>query len=94
MVLFDIPDIRLFWSSDKRFHQQFELPPSAFTKDGDVNITNIKFKPFSKFPECYKDVAFWLPETGYHENHFYEIVRDIAGNFYSFLELIFFFHFL
>lgn len=49
MVLFSIPDIRLFWSLDVRFLSQFS---------GD-KIT--KFAPFSKFPLCYKDVSFWLP---------------------------------
>jgi hypothetical protein len=43
MVLFDIPDIRLFWSNDDRFLKQF--------KRGDMNA---KFKSFSKFPPCYK----------------------------------------
>ena len=55
MVLFDIPDIRLFWSEDSRFNEQF--------RPGEVT----KFKPFSKYPPCYKDVTFWKPEN-FHEN--------------------------
>jgi phenylalanyl-tRNA synthetase alpha chain len=49
MLLFNIPDIRLFWSRDERFLGQF--------RNGGV----VRFVPFSKFPECYKDVSFWLP---------------------------------
>lgn len=48
MLLFGIPDIRLFWSEDQRFLNQF--------KKGTVT----EFKPFSKFPTCFKDVAFWI----------------------------------
>lgn len=48
MLLFGIPDIRLFWSSDPRFLKQFSRG----------KIT--QFEPFSKFPACYKDIAFWI----------------------------------
>src|SRR5271156_3346761 len=48
MLLFGIPDIRLFWSQDERFLSQF--------KEGTIT----KYEPFSKYPECYKDVAFWI----------------------------------
>ena len=48
MLLFGIPDIRLFWSEDQRFLNQF--------KKGTVT----EFKPFSRFPTCFKDVAFWI----------------------------------
>ena len=64
MVLFDIPDIRLFWSEDARFTSQF------------VNGKITKFLPYSKFPMCYKDVSFWLPpaETrAVHPNDVYEV---------------------
>ncbi|CAH0480498.1 unnamed protein product [Peronospora belbahrii] len=67
MVLFDIPDIRLFWSQDKRFLSQF--------KDGQIT----KFKPYSKYPACFKDVSFWH-DADFHENNLCEVVRDIAGD--------------
>ncbi|KAL2926574.1 Phenylalanine--tRNA ligase chloroplastic/mitochondrial [Bienertia sinuspersici] len=63
MVLFDIPDIRLFWSNDERFTSQF--------KKGQLGI---KFKPFSKFPPCYKDMSFWINES-FTENNLCEVVR-------------------
>ena len=61
MVLFSIPDIRLFWTKDERFTSQF--------KAGKIT----KFQPYSKFPFCYKDVSFWLPESGLHPNDVYEV---------------------
>lgn len=75
MVLFGVPDIRLFWSRDPRFLNQFS--------PGTVS----RFKSFSKFPECYKDVAFWVNDTGvsaagggqlsaFHENDLMELLRE------------------
>jgi phenylalanyl-tRNA synthetase alpha chain len=75
MVLFDIPDIRLFWSTDERFISQF--------KDGQIT----KFKPYSKFPVCYKDVSFWHGDD-FHENNLCEIVRDVAGDMVEKVELV------
>jgi phenylalanyl-tRNA synthetase alpha chain len=49
MLLYSIPDIRLFWSRDTRFLCQFsEAEPIK------------RFVPFSKYPACFKDVSFWL----------------------------------
>ncbi|CEG46474.1 phenylalanine-trna ligase [Plasmopara halstedii] len=67
MVLFDIPDIRLFWSQDKRFISQFQ--------DGKIT----RFKPYSKYPACFKDVSFWHDDN-FHENNLFEVVRDVAGD--------------
>lgn len=69
MVLFSIPDIRLFWTEDLRFHSQFE--------SGDI----VTFEPYSKYPPCFKDVSFWIPDIdAFHSNDLMEIVRDIAGD--------------
>ncbi|KAJ5168532.1 uncharacterized protein N7482_004126 [Penicillium canariense] len=89
MLLFNIPDIRLFWSRDERFLSQFRAG----------HIT--RFEPFSKHPACYKDVAFWLPPaavTGgssaaggavpFHENDVMEIVRGIGGDLVEDVTLI------
>jgi phenylalanyl-tRNA synthetase alpha chain len=77
MILFDIPDIRLFWTEDKRFHQQFAQLTGAPLYS--VDMRPLRFKPYSKYPLCFKDISFWVPE-GYHENQFYELVRAIAGD--------------
>ena len=80
MVLFEINDIRLFWSEDERFHSQF--------RDIDVNTSKFpKFKPYSKYPECWKDVSFWLPSSGFHQNDVYEVIRDVGGDLVEKVEL-------
>ncbi|KAJ6072747.1 hypothetical protein N7467_010832 [Penicillium canescens] len=89
MLLFNIPDIRLFWSHDERFLSQFRAGHIA------------RFEPFSKHPACYKDVAFWLPSaavTGggsaaggavpFHENDVMEIVRLVGGDLVEDVTLI------
>ena len=67
MKLFNIPDIRLFWSEDPRFLSQFS----------ENEIT--EFKPFSKYPPTYKDVAFWVPED-FSPNSLFDVVRGAAGD--------------
>lgn len=63
MVMFDIPDIRLFWTQDKRFLDQF--------KAGQVT----KFQPYSKYEVCYKDLSMYTsPQFTY--NDFCTIARD------------------
>lgn len=69
-MLFGIPDIRLFWTEDPRFHKQFEGAVAG------RHETFPTFKEYSKYPECYKDVSFWLPEDGFHENLVHELVRE------------------
>lgn len=90
MLLYSIPDIRLFWSKDPRFLEQFG------------GIDTIKtFVPFSKYPACYKDVSFWLRSSisnagggsrnnaqDFHENDVMEIVRDIGGDLVEDVKLI------
>jgi len=74
MVLFKIPDIRLFWTADRRFHDQFNGLSDSPNK-------RVLFVPYSKFPLCYKDVSFWLPGDGtLHPNDIYEVIRGVAGD--------------
>lgn len=76
MILFSVPDIRLFWTQDQRFLSQFQ--------EGQIST----FEPYSRYPSCYKDVSFWLPDikamnsewspkTEFHVNEVYE-VRSMA----------------
>ena len=76
MILYSIPDIRLFWSQDARFLSQF-APGKIST-----------FKPYSKYPACYKDLSFWLPPAGLHQNDFCDIVREAAGDLVEDVQLV------
>ncbi len=67
MVLFKIPDIRLFWSEDPRFHKQF--------KEGEVS----EFRSYSKYPPSPRDISFWCSEE-YHQNDLFELIRDEVGD--------------
>eukprot|EP00929_Paragymnodinium_shiwhaense_P012787 TRINITY_DN120680_c0_g1_i1.p1 TRINITY_DN120680_c0_g1~~TRINITY_DN120680_c0_g1_i1.p1 ORF type:complete len:490 (+),score=134.90 TRINITY_DN120680_c0_g1_i1:165-1472(+) len=70
MVLFGIPDIRLFWSEDPRFAQQFD--EKSFQ-----NKTS--YKPFSKYPPVKKDISMWIPES-FVDNDLFEMIRDEGGD--------------
>lgn len=83
MILFNIPDIRLFRSKDPRFLNQFKRVkahnPSTF----------VKFEPWSKYPSCSKDVSFWLnPEQVplWNDNDISAIVRECGGDLIESLE--------
>jgi phenylalanyl-tRNA synthetase alpha chain len=83
MILFKIPDIRLFWTEDERFHSQFE--------EGKI----VEFQTYSKFPPVFKDIAFWICDentnNGYDsfvENDFFDLVRSAAGDLVEKIEMI------
>lgn len=78
MLLFGIPDIRLFWTLDERFHNQFQ--------QGRIST----FKPYSKYPGTVRDVAFWVPSEleKVHINDLMEIVRNVAGDLVESVTLV------
>ena len=85
MILFQIPDIRLFWTEDDRFWKQFH---DDMPLDGSVI-----FQPYSKYPPCYKDVSFWLLQEEdsrrtFHVNELLDLVRGVAGDLVENVELV------
>lgn len=63
MILFEIPDIRLFWTNDQRFTKQFDQYIHEDLNKSNGKFHNIKFEPYSKYPSCYKDISFWITNT-------------------------------
>lgn len=77
MLLFGIPDIRLFWTQDERFSKQF--------RRGTIST----FVPYSKYPGIKRDVSFWLPsESTLHANDVMEVVRQHGENLVESVENI------
>lgn len=69
MLLFGVPDIRLFWSLDERFAKQFQK--------GQIST----FQAFSKFPGVKRDVSYWITEGNpIHTNDLMEVVRGHGGD--------------
>lgn len=84
MPLFDIPDIRLFWSKDTRFSNQFKdiNPP--------LSPSNLpKFVPYSNYPPIMRDLSFWeSPNQPFNENDLSVIIRNRAGDLCESIELV------
>lgn len=72
MILFDIPDIRLLWSEDERFLNQFT--------EGVITT----YTPFSNHPPCLKDIAFWVPNKKLGNSN----QDSLWNDYYNFCELI------
>ena len=66
MIKMEIPDIRIFWSTDKRITGQFK------------NL-NSRFQEISKYPMTCRDISFVVGKDT-SLNNYYEVIRDCAGN--------------
>jgi len=74
MIKMNIPDIRIFWSTDARIAGQF--------KDIDS-----QYKEVSKYPMTYRDISFII-NRDVSLNNYYEIVRDCAGDLVEEVKLL------
>lgn len=79
MALYGIPDIRLFWSEDRRFLGQFE-------GIGENEI--VEFQAYSKYPPCFKDVSFWVGKKVLERNDVHACIREIAGDLVEKVDLV------
>lgn len=75
MRLFQIPDIRLLWSEDPRFLSQFN------------SNKIITFKPYSKYPACYKDISFWI-NSNFASKDMLDIIRTLGGDIIEKVDLL------
>ncbi|VDO55905.1 unnamed protein product [Haemonchus placei] len=74
MILYRIPDIRLFWSTDSGFLSQFS---------GKLPTDKITYKPISAHPQVLFDMSFFLPEGVVYNDmtaNVYDTVRNIGGD--------------
>lgn len=74
MILYGIPDIRLFWSTDSGFTSQFA---------GKSPTEQIKYKAISVHPQVLFDMSFFLPDGAAFTDmtsNVYETVRNVGGD--------------
>lgn len=82
MILFNIPDIRYFWSQDAKFLDQF--------KNGGIN----QFAPYSNLKSLSQDISFWINDDKIiddkwtEENTFFEIIREVCCEWAKKIELL------
>lgn len=82
MVLYSIPDIRLFWSKDTGFLSQFKnLKPED----------NMTYESISIHPQLYMDISFWIPDgisTVDMKANSMDIIRSIGGDLVEQVDLV------
>ena len=94
MKLYDIPDIRLFWSNDPTFLMQFNT--INFAKNITYQAPVSKYTFTSTFLVCFQndnhfvkfrynavicDMSFYLPENSdLSKSDFYDLVREVGGD--------------
>lgn len=82
MILFNITDIRLFWTLSSKFTDQF---------NADMDFRSIQFKPYSNLDSTTRDISFFIPEDQLELkldstfewlliNNFFDLVREICGD--------------
>ena len=77
MILFDIPDIRWFWSKDERFLNQFQ--------EGKVT----QFIPFSNCPPIVRDLSLWIEDIDqFSDTDVYDIIRIHGGGVVESVQLV------
>ncbi|XP_019621434.1 PREDICTED: ferredoxin-fold anticodon-binding domain-containing protein 1-like [Branchiostoma belcheri] len=73
LLKFSIPDVRLLWTEDKRFYEQFRVQSHPATP-------SVTYLEFSKFPPSYSyDISFWEnPNADFCEDDFMMLLRDVS----------------
>lgn len=71
MIMYGIPDIRLFWTKDSGFLSQFDFADSNRT---------VKYKPISVYPQCINDLSMWIEKDKVDPSDFYDLVRTVGGD--------------
>ena len=89
IILYSIPDIRLFWTDDEKFTSQFSNHSC---------LDDITFVAYPKIPAITKDISFWLPTDEVDEvdgkgiwrnvNDFFDVVRNCLDTSVEKLDLI------
>ncbi len=89
IIMYSIPDIRLFWTTDEKFTSQF-------ISHGCMD--QITFAPYPKIPSITKDISFWLNNVDieindnkvswYKINEFFDIVRNCLDTNIEKIDLI------
>lgn len=71
MIMYGIPDIRLFWTKDSGFLSQFAFDDSNKT---------VEYKPISVYPQCINDLSMWMNTKQIDPSDFYDLVRTLGGD--------------
>ncbi|XP_078602214.1 ferredoxin-fold anticodon-binding domain-containing protein 1-like [Branchiostoma floridae x Branchiostoma japonicum] len=73
LLKFNIPDIRLLWTEDKSFYEQFRVQSRPA-------LPSVTYQEFSKFPPSYSyDISFWeSPDSEYCEDDFMMLLREVS----------------